>query len=195
MKKNIILIFYSIALLMICGIYFSAHLQKKRLQKAIHTPVTLLSRIQANEIQLSNDLEKIRTMMPSLCPGQAEIDTLPISVIKVQPKNIHNLAASISSFMQADSLLKNMNSQTDSLPVKINEKFSDFHLLLSETKMLMAKYDSIAIQTNYLLKRFPQNIYVNFFHFEVLPLFPSKSSEPSAFNKQKLPVFTNFTEN
>ena len=133
MKKNIILIFYCIAMLIIFGIYFSANLQKKRLQKAIRTPVTLLSRIQANEIQLSNDLLKIQSMMPSLCQEQAEIDTSLISATQIRPKNIHNLIASISSFIQTDSLLRNMNSQTDSLPVDIDKRISDFHLLLSET--------------------------------------------------------------
>ena len=159
------LIFYLMVMILTGMITGSAIISRDRINRKRAIPLQLLTRIRNN----ADTLRQLVSEIPDV--GKISKDTIitrDFMLLKnVDTTDPDSLAILFQNYHALDSIWQ---SQTETYQDQISPKDEfrvNFHALLMESDSLIRIYNREALLFNFSIKRFPQNIYVNLFQFEM----------------------------
>lgn len=169
---------YVLAALLLLLAMVSANHRKGKLIRDMDESIEILSVISGNTQE-----------MILLIDSLSKFCSLPSVVITLQNEaplykkqdSITDPAGVVTSYQYIRKLASVVDqTENDSLYLCPGAKpvIDHFHHILHETENLAGLYNSKALSINYQLKRFPQNMYINLFHFEILPVLETNPINP-----------------
>lgn len=143
----------------------SAMISRERINRKRTVPLQLLTRIRNNADTLGHLISEIPEV------GKISQDTTIardlMRLKNVDTTNPDTLATLFRNYHTLDSIWQS-TTEIHEDQISLNDKFRvNFHALLMESDSLIRIYNREALLFNFSLKRFPQNIYVNLFQFEM----------------------------